>query len=157
MSLPTDLMPLPTAPWDERPAELPLDSEEVRTAIWMHRGNITLAAATLKVSSGRLRKFVQASTFLSAEIKEAQEQLVDIAEDNVYDALTDHTDPGRRDSMSRFVIQHLGAARGYNAGKGNSVNINAPKGRVTVVWGDGSSVVADDGDAPGDNAKVVNG
>jgi hypothetical protein len=55
MTEPTDLMPLPTMPYDERPMSLPLDVEECRTALWRVRGNVTEAAKLIKVHPNRLR------------------------------------------------------------------------------------------------------
>lgn len=140
--LPADLIPLPTMPFDERPAALPLNIEECRTALWLCRGNISEAAKRLKTTPVRLRAFVKGSPRLSAEVEEARQQLVDIAEDVAYDALTDEADPGRRDQMARFVMGNLGKDRGY--GSGNSgVTLNLPKGRVQIQWADGSSLSAD--------------
>lgn len=129
---PNDLMPLPTMPYPERPDSLPLDVEECRTALWMHNGNVTEAAKTLKVSSSRLRSFIKSSAYLSAEAAEAREQLVDKAEDVVREALND---PDRADAMARFVLSSLGKTRGYNqnsATGAKSINI----GNMTIVWGD---------------------
>lgn len=141
--LPNDLIPLPTMPYDERPAELALDREECRTAIWRSRGNISEAAKLLKITSLRLRNFVRANPFLSAEAEEAREILADIAEDNVYDALTDEADPSRRDSMSRFVLASVGRRRGYGQGNNTGVTINASKGRLVVAWDDGTQVAGE--------------
>jgi hypothetical protein len=126
-------------PYSERPAELPLDIEECRTALWMGRGNITEAAKLLKITSIRLRAFVKKSPYLTAEMQEAADRLVDIAEANVLDALTDELDPGRRDTMSRFVLSNIGKNRGWGTGSGN-VNIkNAIGGTIVVQWADGST------------------
>ena len=129
-------------PYDERPAELPLDVEECRTALWLSRGNVSEAAKLIKVSTGRLRKFVNGSKRLIEEQKEAQEQLLDIAEDVAYEALTDSEDKGRRDSMARFVMTNLGKDRGYGKGDGKGgVNLNLPgKGTIAISWDDGSSI-----------------
>ncbi len=138
--LPTDLKPLPTQPWDERPDELPLDSEEARTAIWEERGNISRAAERLKVPSSRLRAFVKASPYLQREVSEASERLVDMAEDVVYDALRD---PQRQDTMARFVLSSKGKSRGWGQGTGN-VNLNLPKGPMRITWEDGTALTAQD-------------
>lgn len=149
MEIPNDLVPLPTQPWAERPADLPLDIQECRTAIWMNRGNITEAAKLLKISSLRLRNFVRNSPFLSAEVEEALEQLVDIAEDVAYQALTDENDPGRRDSMARAVLASQGKKRGWGSGTGG-VSVKMPgNGRMVIEWADGSSV------SGGDDAKLI--
>lgn len=72
-------------------------------------------------------------------MKEAQDILLDIAEDNVADALSDETDAARRDNMSKFVLLNLGARRGYGPkGSGITLNANGPKGAFTISWGDGT-------------------
>lgn len=155
MSLPNDLIPLPTMPYSERPSELPLDIQECRTAIWQCSGNISRAAALLKVPSNRLRNFVKKSPFLSEEAKESQERLVDKAEDVIEEALDDADDPGRRDTMARFVASNLGRHRGYGTGT-PGVSLNLPKGPMTITWGDGSIVTGND-NAQEDAGKVIEG
>lgn len=131
-------------PYSERPSELPLDTEECRTAIWMAAGNITDAAKLLKITSIRLRAFVRKSPYLSAEIQEAQDRLVDIAESNVYNALTDELDPSRRDTMSRFVLSNIGKHRGWGTG-GTGVTVkNSAGGTIIVQWADGTQLGSDD-------------
>lgn len=136
--LPRDLIPLPTMPYDTRPDYLPLDIEECRTAIWRGNGNVTTAADILKVTSSRLRAFVRKSPYLSAQLEEAKEQLKDIAEDNVYEALTDNEDKGRKDAMTRFVLQGIGKDRGWGSG-GTKVQVNNSQGGTVIVgWQDGT-------------------
>lgn len=131
--LPDDLVPLPTAPWDERPTELPLDVDECRTALWLTQGNIAKAAELIKVPSSRMRSFVNKNEFLKREMEECREVLKDIAEGNVYEALTDRSDTGRRDSMSRFVLERLGKDRGFGSGSAG-VTVGGIKGKITVSW-----------------------
>jgi len=139
--IPDDLVALPTMPYPERPMELPLDIEETRTAIWMACGNITEAAKLLKVTSIRLRSFVKKSPYLSAEMQEAADRLVDIAESNVRDALTDELDPSRRDTMSRFVLTNIGKHRGWGSGSGPGVTVkNSAGGTIVVQWQDGTQI-----------------
>lgn len=137
--IPNDLVALPTMPYSERPPELPLDPEECRTAIWMAAGNITQAAKLLKITSIRLRNFVKKSPYLSSEMQEAADRVVDIAEANVLDALQDEQDPSRRDTMSRFVLTNIGKHRGWGTGSPN-VNVkNSVGGTIIVQWADGTS------------------
>lgn len=145
--IPGDLVSLPTMPYDQRPAELPLDIEECRTAIWMASGNITDAAKILKVTTIRLRQFVKKSAYLTAEMQESAEQLVDIAEKNVKDALLDEQDPSRRDTMSRFVLTNIGKSRGWGSGNSaGSLNVkNSPGGTLIVQWADGTTFNSKDG------------
>lgn len=138
--VPNDLVALPTMPYSERPSELPLDIEECRTALWMARGNITDAAKLLKTTSIRLRNFVKKSPYLTAEMQEAADRLVDIAEANVLDALTDELDPSRRDTMSRFVLTNIGKNRGWGTPSGAGLTLkNSAGGTVIVQWADGSA------------------
>ena len=118
---------------------MPLDTEECRTAIWIARGNITEAAKILKTTSLRLRTFVNKSPYLTAELQEAMDQIVDVAEAVVYDALTDEDDAGRRDTMARFVLGSQGKRRGWGSGAQPGVNIkNGTGGTIIVQWADGS-------------------
>jgi hypothetical protein len=143
-NVPSDLVALPTMPYNERPLELPLDVEECRTAIWMAAGNITEAAKLLKITSIRLRAFVKKSPYLSAEMQEAADRLVDIAEANVKDALTDELDPSRRDTMARFVLTNIGKHRGWGTGNSVGVNVkNTAGGTIIVQWADGTSFNSD--------------
>lgn len=138
-NVPGDLVALPTMPYNERPPELPLDIEECRTAIWMASGNITEAAKLLKTTSIRMRAFVKKSPYLTSELAESSERMVDIAESNVLNALTDELDPSRRDTMSRFVLSNIGKGRGWGTGA-SAVNIkNAGGGTIIVQWADGTS------------------
>jgi hypothetical protein len=138
--LPDDLVMLPTAPYAERPVALPLDIEECRTAIWLARGNITEAAKILKITSLRLRKFVEKSPYLSSELQEAMEQVVDVAESVVYDALTDDENPGRKDTMARFVLGSQGKRRGWGSAVSSGISVkNNVGGTVIVQWADGST------------------
>ena len=139
MDLPSDLIPLPTSPWHERPLEVPLDIEECRTAIWRAGGNITEASKLLKITSLRLRAFIRNSPYLSAEMQEAKDQIVDIAESVVVDALTDDEDKSRRDTMARFVLGSQGKSRGWGSGQAGNLNIKNTGGTVIVKWQDGST------------------
>lgn len=149
--LPTDLVPIPTQPWDCRPDDLPLDIEECRTALWMCEGNITAAAALLKVDSRRLRSFVNSSKYLSDQAQEAREQLCDLAEGVVRDALQDEQDKSRRDTMARYVLTNLGSSRGYGAKGGKNLTINNQGGNISISWADNTQINS------GDDAKVVDG
>jgi hypothetical protein len=106
----------------------------------MAHGNITEAAKLLKVTSIRLRAFVKKSPYLTAELQEAADRLVDIAESNVLDALTDEQDPSRRDTMSRFVLTNIGKAKGWGTQPASALNLkNSAGGTIIVQWADGST------------------
>jgi hypothetical protein len=139
--VPNDLQPIPTQPWDERPASLPLEEEEVRTALWLNRGNISQSAALLKVTSARLRNYVNAKPRLLAEQKEARERLLDQAESVAAEALFDPADAGRRDGMAKFLLNSaLGKLRGLGTGgSGPVVNVRNI-GPMIIEWSDGKEI-----------------
>jgi hypothetical protein len=117
----------------------------------MAAGNITEAAKVLKITSIRLRNFVKKSPYLSAEMQEAADRLVDIAESNVYNALTDELDSSRRDTMSRFVLTNIGKGRGWGTGNPGGLNIkNSAGGTIVVQWADGSAF----GEGEGKNSRT---
>lgn len=135
---PSDLIPLPTMPYDTRPVELPLDIEECRTALWASRGNISEAALRLKITPLRLRKFVEKSPRLMEEQREAQDQLLDQSESQMADALADKADAQRADNAAKFILTNLGARRGYGTkGSGIVLNPEGKSGSVKITWGDG--------------------
>jgi hypothetical protein len=120
----------------------------------MAAGNITEAAKVLKVTSIRLRNFVKKSPYLSAEMQEAADRLVDIAESNVLDALTDELDPSRRDTMSRFVLTNIGKHRGWGSGSTGGVTVkNSAGGTIIVQWADGSAF----GSEPQEEVATIEG
>lgn len=139
--LPNDLVPLPHFPWDKRPDSIPLDREEVRTAIWMADGNVTAAAKLVKINPSRLRHFIRSSEYLSREMEEAAERLIDKAEDVVRDALSD-SDPSRADPMARFVLNSIGKRRGWGTA-GSTVKIDSQGGNIVIGWADGSRISGD--------------
>jgi hypothetical protein len=57
----SEFLPLPYFPWLSRPETLPLDLDEVATALYLAKGNLTAAAALLKVSPARLNRVVRGS------------------------------------------------------------------------------------------------
>jgi hypothetical protein len=115
--------------------------EECRTALWIVRGNITEAAKLLKVTSLRLRQFINKSPYLLSEMQEAKDQIVDLAESVVFEALTDEDDKGRKDTMARFVLGSQGKSRGWgHAVSAGGVNIkNGQGGTIIVQWADGQT------------------
>lgn len=152
MNYPSNLLPISTSPWDERPEELPLDIEECRTALWISNGNILKAAEQLKVPSRRLRNFVKSSPYLQREIEEAGERIADMAEVVVVAALSDEKDPGRQDSMARFVLagQH-GKKRGYGNNNGTGGSAKVQIGSIVIQW------ATEDDNAMGDGSKTIEG
>ena len=145
--LPSDLTVLPTMPYSQRPDDLPLDVEECRTALWLKNGNVTEAAELLKVSSARLRRFVNNNPYLSAEQLEAREKLKDRAEEVVAMGLRD---PEEMYTMARYVMSGIGKDRGFGANAGKGLTINNNGGVVEIRWGDGTPL-------EGHSASMIDG
>jgi hypothetical protein len=53
---PDEFVPLPYFPWSSRPETLPLDTDEVATALYLANGDLKAAAALLRVTVAQLRK-----------------------------------------------------------------------------------------------------
>lgn len=138
--IPSDLVPLPTMPYDRRPVEIPLDVEECRTAIWKAKGNISRASEYLKIPSTRLRNFVEKSPYLKRELRESLEIHVDRAEEIVDEALNDEEDKSRRDQMARFVLgSQVARQRGWGNGQAQpGMKIDNKGGMIVVQWADGT-------------------
>jgi hypothetical protein len=87
-------------------------------------------------------------------MQEAADRLVDIAESNVLDALTDELDPSRRDTMSRFVLTNIGKHRGWGSGSTGGVTVkNSAGGTIIVQWADGSAF----GSEPQEEVTTIEG
>ena len=53
---PGSYLPLPFYNWPERPARLPLDVEEAATSLFLKKGDVTAAAARLRVKPAKLQQ-----------------------------------------------------------------------------------------------------
>jgi hypothetical protein len=54
-----EFAPLAFFPWDSRPETLLLDPDEVATALFLAKGELTAAASLLKVDKVRLNKVIR--------------------------------------------------------------------------------------------------
>jgi hypothetical protein len=64
----------------EWPNSVPLDFDVVRSGLWHHAGNVTMAAVYLRVDIARLRRFVTSNEEEFAEdLAEIKERLVEHA------------------------------------------------------------------------------
>ena len=55
---------LPYFPWLERPEHLPLEVDEIATALFLAHGNVAGAAELLKVTQPRLKRSIRKSFYL---------------------------------------------------------------------------------------------
>lgn len=121
------------------PADIPLDPEQCRTALWLSAGNIGRAAVLLRTSAARLGSLVRRDAHLAEERAQASEMAIDRAEGVILDALDDQ-DPVRRDDAARFVLVHAGRQRGWSR-DGGAAGINVAfsgspgaAGAVQIRW-----------------------
>ena len=56
-----EFVPLPYFSWSERPLSLPLDVDEIATALFLSHGDLSRAAALLKVDKARLMRPIRRS------------------------------------------------------------------------------------------------
>lgn len=132
-ALPDDLLPLADFGWTERPASLPLDVEECRTALWLNGGDIPGAAARLRITPGRLRAYVNASPRLQRDQHEAQMLLVDRAKVVVREALNDVNNTARMDNMARYMLNSRFAEEFGFAPRPAKINL-LPAGPMIIGW-----------------------
>jgi hypothetical protein len=58
---PDEFLPLPYFLWDCRPETLPLDVDEIATALFLGQAHLGKAAERLKVSEKRLKRSIRAN------------------------------------------------------------------------------------------------
>ena len=62
---PGSYLPLPWFPWESRPKNLPIDPEEVATALFLKNGDINAAATRLRVTASQLDRTIRKSVRLT--------------------------------------------------------------------------------------------
>lgn len=84
------------------------DDEAIAMRLRDAFGNLTAAAKALNVSRAYLEKRIEASEYLQGVLKNAREQLVDLAEASLLNMVT-----GGHFGATRFTLKTLGKQRGY--------------------------------------------
>jgi hypothetical protein len=87
-----------------------LDADVVVEVLGRHGVNVSEAADELEVASADLRRLLWARPELRDAAVEIEEQRLDLAEKNIYEALRSD-DPRRRDAASMFTIRNSARAR----------------------------------------------
>jgi hypothetical protein len=104
-----------------------------------HAINVSDAAGELGVASADLRRLLWANPKLTDAAAEIEERRLDLAEKNIYEALTSD-DSRRRDAASMFTIRnsHRARKRGWittsTSAAELSVTTNAPARTLTFRW-----------------------
>jgi hypothetical protein len=116
-----------------------LDADVVVEVLGRHGLNVTEAADELGVASADLRRLLWARPQLRDAAVEIEEQRLDLAEKNIYEALRSD-DPRRRDAASMFTIRnsHRARKRGWittsTSAAELSVTANASAHTLTFRW-----------------------
>jgi hypothetical protein len=131
--MPTDLVALPKPTWDSFPDNQPLSADEARTLLWLFAGNVCEAARYYKMPSQRLRAFVAHSDRIAAELYEARERILDLAEANLYEALFSD-DPKRRDSAARYILTKSQTGRARFHALTDHLTLETGGGAVDIRW-----------------------
>jgi len=106
--LPPDLAPIPYGAGDE-------DIEAIRTCLYLNFGNVKLAARALGSTAGAIARKVEGDPSLRADRDAARRMIVDLAEANIVEQLSDTGSVDRRDEAAKFVLTSLGKSLGWGA------------------------------------------
>jgi hypothetical protein len=115
-----------------------LDLPLVAEAFARHAGNVTDAAAELRVPPSDLRRLLWADSGLQDQAFETIEARLDTAEKNIHEALASE-DSRRRDAASFFVLRNTARAkrRGWITSASASVDVNVQANKTvhyTFRW-----------------------
>jgi hypothetical protein len=116
-----------------------LDPDVVAEVLSRHGVNVSEAAVELGVASADLRRLLWANPKLTDAAVEVEERRLDLAEQNIFEALKSD-DPRRRDAASMFTIRnsHRARRRGWITTSTSvaelSVTANAPARTLTFRW-----------------------
>jgi hypothetical protein len=99
-----EFIPLPYYPWERRPSHLPLDVEEVATALYLTRGLIGQAAERLKVEPLKVVRSISRSARLTRLHAELASLLNDKVHEEYINAF-ESDDDRRREWASAKVAQ----------------------------------------------------
>jgi hypothetical protein len=131
--LPDDLVALPEPTWDRSPDDQPLSADEARTLLWLFAGDIGRAARYYRMPPKRLRTFVRHSSRIAAELHEARERILDMAEAVLLEALFSD-DPKRRDSAARYILTKSQTGRARLHALTEHLRVETGEGAVDIRW-----------------------
>lgn len=111
----------------------PLTARDVRSALWLHAGNIRAAAGRLGVPPARLRAFVRNSPWVRREFNEARERILDRAEGVLFEALFSD-EPRRRDSAAKYILTKSQTGRARFHALTDHLQLDPKTDRPTIRW-----------------------
>lgn len=112
------------------------DEDEVSQAILAARGNLTTVAERLRVSSARLRLYVDARPALRAAMQETIERGVDQAVEILFEGLADLTSYQNRFYAAKELLRTDAARRrgfGQERGVAATLEVKAGDARPTTI------------------------
>ena len=108
-----EFVPLPFYPWNERPATLALDPDEVATAIHIAKGDIPAAAALLKVPEFKLNRSLRHHPRLQRVLNESLEIVHNRAASEYIQALDSPSDRRREWAASKILATRSAASHPF--------------------------------------------
>ena len=141
-----EFLPLPYYPWERRPSYLPLDVEEVATALYLTAGLIGQAAERLKTEPLKVVRAISRSARLTRLHQELAALLNDKVHEEYVKAFSSEDDR-RREWASSKVSQTKGfqvhpLAPNTNVSQGLPVGSSGPT-RIIISWEDPSPLTID--------------
>ena len=113
----------------------PLESRDVRSALWLCAGNMRKAAERLGVPPARVRAFVRNSPWVREELDEARERILDMAEAVLFEALFSD-DPKRRDSTARYILTKSQMGRSRMHALAEHLQLDPKADQPVIRWVD---------------------
>ena len=138
--LDAEFVPLPFYPWDVRPSHLPLDVEEVATALYLAQGLVGRAAERLKCEPLRVVR----SIARSARLQRLHSELAALLNDKVHEEYVrafEASDDRRREWASSKVsqtkqFQSHPLAPNSNLAPSSVVGGSSGPMRIVISWED---------------------
>ena len=148
-----EFLPLPYYGWDERPPTVPLDSDEIATALHLAHGDDDQAARLLKVPVVRLQRLVKQSPRLQRIRSESLDVALARAAHIPIQTLFDPEADARRLEwastkvlQSRLAIGHPLSPAPAQPSAQQSLSINQQNRSITFRWRTDADDARPDGD-----------
>ena len=151
-----EFAPLPFYPWDERPITVPLDDDEVATALHLAKGDVPAAAVLLKVGSHLVDRRLRRSPTLQRILSEAQSLVLHRAAAEYIRALDSDNDRRREWGAKNLLASRLAQGHPFSPAPpltqqtNANLTVNTGSRTVTFRWRtdeDDAPIIDNDGAA----------
>ena len=109
----SEFLPLPYYPWETRPDAVPLDADEVATALYIAQGSLVRAALLLKTPPTRVARTIRSHPRLNRVIEEQNQLTVAQAHSELLDALASPNDRRREWAAAKILASRVAAAHPF--------------------------------------------